>query len=262
MNNIFYGSPSGESASRSGKVRMCIIEIATTDFVTTTEAVEAGADRIELTSALSEGGITPSVGLLKLCIDKFRIPINVMIRPRSGDFIYSLEEIAIMKKDIEICKQMGFNGVVFGVLQEDGQLNKSLMKELVNIAYPLSVTFHRAFDRCIDPLKAMEELIEIGCERILTSGQRERAPEGVSLIAELIKAADEQIIIMPGSGIRSSNIRQIAESTGAREFHSSGRSKIKSPTKFIHPSFADSEEVYLNPAIDSEEVCALKIALS
>jgi copper homeostasis protein len=125
------------------------------------------------------------------------------------------------------------------------------MKKLVDIAYPLSVTCHRAFDRCIDPFKALEELIEIGCERILTSGQQEQAPEGVSLIAELIKAADERIIIMPGSGIRASNIRQIADSTGAREFHSSARSKTKSAMKFIHPSFADSEEVYLNPTIDT-----------
>lgn len=150
------------------------------------QAIEAGADRIELTSALSVGGITPSFGLLKLCIDTFHIPINVMIRPRSGDFLYSFEELSIMKKDIEVCKQMGFNGVVFGVLQEDGHFNKNEMKKLVDIAYPLSVTCHRAFDRCIDPFKAMEDLIEIGCERILTSGQQEQAPEGVSLIAELL----------------------------------------------------------------------------
>jgi copper homeostasis protein len=102
-----------------------ILEIATTDFITTKQAIEAGADRIELTSALSVGGITPSFGLLKLCIDTFHIPINVMIRPRSGDFLYSFEELSIMKKDIEVCKQMGFNGVVFGVLQEDGHFNKN-----------------------------------------------------------------------------------------------------------------------------------------
>ncbi|MFN2458642.1 MAG: copper homeostasis protein CutC [Chitinophagaceae bacterium] len=239
-----------------------ILEVATTDYITTKEAIEAGADRIELTSALSEGGITPSYGILKLCIEHFNIPINVMIRPRGGDFLYTSEEIELMKRDIQLCKQMGFTGVVFGLLKTDGSMDKENMKMLTDIAYPLSVTCHRAFDRCRDPFKALEDIIEIGCERLLTSGQKETVPEGVSLIAELVKTADERITIMPGSGIRAINIREIAEKTGAREFHTSAPMKRKSEMSFIHSSFANSEEVYMNAAIDAEEMKAIKQALS
>jgi copper homeostasis protein len=156
---------------------------------------------------------------------------------------------------------LGCDGVVIGLLKKDGTIPVKKTAKLIQACYPMEVSFHRAFDRCKDPFEALEELIEIGCTRILTSGQQPAAPEGADLIAKLIKAADERIIIMPGSGVRKENIKELAEKTGAVEFHSSLRSKQKSKMEFIHPAFARSEESYTNPAIDVNEVKALREAL-
>ncbi|MFM1857365.1 MAG: hypothetical protein RLZ05_425, partial [Bacteroidota bacterium] len=162
-----------------------LLEIATTDFETTRLAVEGGADRIELCAALSEGGITTSPGILQLCRDKFSLPLYPIIRPRSGDFLYFDAEFEIMKKDISFCKQIGMDGVVIGLLLPSGKIDLKRTATLIDLAYPMGVTFHRAFDRCLDPFEALEELIELGCERILTSGQKVTAPEGINLIAQL-----------------------------------------------------------------------------
>ena len=204
------------------------IEIATTDFNTTKNAVEGGADRIELCAALTEGGITPSYGIIKNCREVFTIQLFPIIRPRGGDFLYNDEEFNIMKEDVILCKEMDCDGVVTGILTKDGSIDIERTEKLVNLAYPMEVTFHRAFDRCRDPFEALEELITIGCQRILTSGQQPTAPLGIELITQLVKAADERIIIMPGSGVREDNIKELAERTGAVEFHSSLRTKIKS----------------------------------
>jgi copper homeostasis protein len=235
-----------------------IIEIATADYETTRSAVEGGADRIELCAALTEGGTTPSYGMIKKCRENFETELFPIIRPRGGDFLYTDEEFEIMKEDIRFCKETGCDGVVAGMLKKDGSIDLKRTAELINLAYPLEFTFHRAFDRCNDPYKALEELIEIGCQRILTSGQKPAAPDGVELIAELIKIANERIIIMPGSGVRKDNIRSLAEKTGAVEFHSSLRGKSERRMSFIHPAFASSEESYTNPAIDPKEVKALR----
>lgn len=238
-----------------------IIEIATSDFITTQSAVEGGADRIELCANLAEGGTTPSHGMLIKCREKFSLPIFPIIRPRGGDFLYGKDEFGIMAKDIELCKALGYDGVVVGMLNMDGTIDMIRMADLVELAYPMSVTFHRAFDRCKDPFVALEELIEIGCERILTSGQQLAAPDGVELIAELNRVADHRIIIMPGSGVRKENIRMLAEKTGCVEFHSSLKGKDRSRMEFLHPSFSGSEESYMNNAIDAGEVRALREAL-
>ena len=238
-----------------------IIEIATSDFATTKSAVEGGADRIELCANLAEGGTTPSYGLIKRCREAFDVLLYPIIRPRGGDFLYKKDEYEIMLHDVKLCKQLGCDGVVAGMLNMDGTIDIARMAELVEIAYPMGVTFHRAFDRCKDPHAALEELIEIGCERILTSGQQPTAPDGVALIAELNKAANGHIIIMPGSGVRKENIKMIADKTGCNEFHSSLRSKSKSAMQFIHPSFEKSEESYMNNAIDAEAVIKLRDAL-
>ena len=238
-----------------------LIEIATTDFTTARAAVEGGADRIELCAALNDGGTTPSHGLIKLCRDEFNVQLFPIIRPRSGDFLYGEEEYEIMRKDILLSKQVGCDGVVIGLLMADGTIDVKRTAKLVQLAYPLEVTFHRAFDRCRDPFEALEQIIEIGCTRILTSGQQEVATEGVNLIAELVKVADERIIIMPGSGIRKENIKELAQKTGAVEFHSSLRSQQKTAMNFLHPAFADSEESYSNPSVDPFEVRALRNAL-
>lgn len=243
------------------KEKKYIIEIATSDFSTTQSAVEGGAERIELCANLAEGGTTPSYGHIKRCREAFDIPLYPIIRPRGGDFLYNKDEYEIMLLDVRLCKQLGCEGVVSGLLQIDGTIDMIRMSELVEIAYPMGVTFHRAFDRSKDPFAALEELIEIGCERILTSGQQLAAPDGVELIAALNKAADSRIIIMPGSGVRKENIKLLAEKTGCTEFHSSLRSKTKSSMLFVHPAFDGSEESYMNKAIDEEEVRGLKSAL-
>ncbi len=239
-----------------------IIEIATADFTTTKMAVDGGADRIELCAALCEGGTTPSYGTIRQCREAFGVQLFPIIRPRGGDFLYTEEEIDIMKREVRLCRELGCDGVVIGLLEKDGRINRAATAQLVALAYPLDVTFHRAFDRCADPFAALEELIDLGVQRILTSGQQPGAPEGVDLIARLVEAAGERIVIMPGSGVRVDNVRALAERTGAREFHSSLRGKMTSQMEFRHPAFASSEESYANPFIDPQQVLALREALN
>ncbi|MBM3413824.1 MAG: copper homeostasis protein CutC [Bacteroidetes bacterium] len=239
-----------------------LIEIATTDFETTQLAVKGGADRIELCAGLSEGGITASAGLLRLCRQKFDLPLYPMIRPRPGDFLYTEEEFEIMKQDIQYCRSLGFDGVVLGLLNTDGSIDQDRVLQLMDCAYPLKVTFHRAFDRCADPFTALEQLIQLGCERILTAGQKPTAPEGASLIATLQAKADDRIIIMPGSGVHTGSIVELAKQTGCVEFHSSLRSLKESAMQFIHPSFTNSKESYTNPGIVIEAIQLIKQKLN
>lgn len=247
-----------------------IIEIATSDFLTTKSAVEGGADRIELCANLAEGGTTPSYAHIKKCREAFDIHLFPIIRPRGGDFLYNKDEFEIMKNDIKLCKELGCEGIVIGLLNMDGTIDMTRTSELIDLAYPLEVTFHRAFDRCKDPFIALEELIEVGCQRILTSGQQLSVSSSqstandaaVELITQLNKTADDRIIIMPGSGVRKENIKILADKTGCIEFHSSLRGKVKSSMQFIHPSFTNSEESYYNNAISPDEVRALRNALN
>jgi copper homeostasis protein len=238
--------------------RKYIIEIATSDFETTKAAVEGGADRIELCANLGEGGTTASYGTIYQCRETFGVLLYPIIRPRGGDFLYTDDEYEIILHDVKLCKQSGCDGIVIGVLNADGSIDVKRTAALIEIAYPMGVTFHRAFDRCRDPFEAMEQLIKMGCERILTSGQQPSVVDGMELIAELNQTADHRIIIMPGSGVRKDNIKMLAEKTGCTEFHSSLRSKAKSKMEFIHPAFENSEESYINNAINSEEVRFLK----
>lgn len=239
-----------------------LLEIATTDFETTRIAVAGGADRIELCAGLSEGGITASKGLLILCRQKFDIPIYPIIRPRSGDFLYSNEEFEIMNQDVLLCKELGFEGVVLGLLNADGSVDLNRISQLIDAAYPLEVTFHRAFDRCLDPAAALEQLVCLGCERILTSGQQPTAPEGIQLIASLQAQAANRIIVMPGSGVRADSIIELATKTHCIEFHTSLRSLKKSAMEFVHPSFANNNESYMNPNIVIEAIQEIKVKLN
>src|SRR6266496_5669252 len=238
-----------------------IIEIATSDFETTRAAVEGGADRIELCPNLSEGGTTASYGTIYQCREVFDVLLYPIIRPRGGDFLYTENEYEIMLHDVKLCKQLGCDGIVIGLLNANGSIDIKRTAALIEIAYPMGVTFHRAFDRCADPFEALEHLIQMGCERILTSGQRTTVVEGMELISELNKRADHRITIMPGSGVRKDNIKMLAERTGCAEFHSSLRGKEKSKMQFLHPAFENSEESYMNNAISSEEVRVLKTTL-
>lgn len=200
-----------------------IVEICVDSVESACSAEEAGAGRVELCSALSEGGITPSYGLIALVRQNINIDLNVIIRPRSGDFLYNDTELSVMRHDIDMAGEAGANGIVTGILMHDGTIDVERMARLVEYAYPMSVTFHRAFDMCREPLRAIDDVIATGAVRLLTSGQARRAVEGVTLIRELNEIAEERIIIMPGSGIDEFNISSIAIATGSREFHLSAR---------------------------------------
>jgi copper homeostasis protein len=233
-----------------------LIEIATTDFHTTAAAVAGGADRIELCTALSEGGLTPSFGLIKACREAFGTSLFPIIRPRGGDFYYSDEELSMMLTEIQACRDLGCDGIVLGLLKRDGSLPQKKLARLIKAAYPMEVTFHRAFDRCKDPFDMLEQLVEAGCQRILTSGQKRTAPEGAALIRDLLEAADNRIVIMPGSGVRPDNIKSLADATGAVEFHSSLRGKRVSSMQFRHPSFDAAD--YYNDSLEPQEVINLR----
>ncbi|HYC28631.1 MAG TPA: copper homeostasis protein CutC [Chitinophagaceae bacterium] len=238
-----------------------LIEIATSDFASSYAAVLGGANRIELCDNLSEGGTTQSYGTIKQCREKLSVALFPIIRPRGGDFFYTDDEYAVMTQDLKLCRQLGCDGVVIGLLNADGSIDAERTKRLIDLAYPMEVTFHRAFDRCRDPFEALEQLIEIGCTRILTSGQQPAAPAGAELIAELVKKADDRIAIMPGSGVRKENIRELATKTGATEFHSSLRTRVESKMQYRHPAFAGSAESYSHYSVLAEEVKALKDAI-
>ena len=215
------------------------LEICVFNTATAIAAAAAGADRIELCENYANGGTTPSYGYLRTTREKVSIPIFPMIRPRGGDYYHRPEEIEIIQKDILLCKELGFEGVVIGLLNIDGTIDKDNTARLVEDAYPLDVTFHRAFDRCKDPLEALETIIACGCTRILTSGQQPKAPDGKELIKTLVDQADGRIIIMPGSGINSSNVAMMREFTGATEFHTSARILKDSPSTFMNPAMPE-----------------------
>lgn len=206
-------------------------------------AQRAGADRIELCANPAEGGTTPSGSFIKAARKVLDIELYVMIRHRGGNFVYSPQEFEIMKEDILFCRQAGCDGVVLGLLDRDGKIDIRATGRLVEYAYPLGVTFHRAFDRVRDPLQSLEDVINSGCERILTSGLKPKAPEGIAVIRELIEKAGDRIIIMPGSGITASNIEMICKETAANEFHSSA-SISKHENIMTNEAFAN-EESYL-----------------
>lgn len=239
-----------------------IIEVATSDYTTTQQAVSGGADRIELCANLAEGGTTPSFGTIKKCREDFDVLLYPIIRPRGGDFLYSNEEFEIMLQDIKMCKDIACDGVVIGMLDNLGNVDVIRTNQLVKAAYPLNVTFHRAFDRCKDPSIALEQLIECGCERILTSGQKPSIMDGISLVKELNDIANDRIVIMPGSGVRPQNIVEIKEKTGCKEFHASLRSKIRSSMQYVNPDFNKDPESYCNNFIDSNDVKKMKIAVN
>ena len=235
------------------------LEVIAFDIYSCLLADKNGANRIELCDNQAEGGTTPSYGLISSARSKVSIELFPIIRPRGGDFLYSDDEFNIMKEDVLMCKKIGCDGIVVGILTQDGSVDKIRMSILTHLAYPMSVTFHRAFDRTNDALKAMRDIIDCGCDRILTSGQQPTALEGLSLIKELIIHANNQIIIMPGSGIRSENIEEIALKSGATEFHSSARIFIDSKMTFKSSSMKESMK---NIQLDENEVRLMKDKLN
>jgi copper homeostasis protein len=228
-------------------------------------AQAGGAQRVELCSALGEGGLTPSLGAIELARAGLAIELFVLIRPRAGDFLYSAAELAVARRDIELCAQAGARGVVLGVLRRDGTIDRERTAALIECARPLAVSFHRAFDLTREPERALEELIELGVERVLTSGAERTALEGAALLRRLVERAGERIIVMPGGGIRASNVRELVRRTGARELHFTARAEMASPMEFHNPrcamgSKASQGEYELRPT-DPELVRSIRAAL-
>ena len=212
------------------------IEICANSVESAVKAQEGGAYRVELCAGIPEGGTTPSFGDIRMARQLLqKTKLHVIIRPRGGDFLYSKLELDIMLHDIKVARQLGADGVVFGCLTAEGNVDVPAMKMLMNAVGDMSVTFHRAFDMCKNPQEALEQIIALGCNRILTSGQAPNAVKGIPQLKELVKQADGRIIIMPGCGVNPSNILQIAEETGASEFHFSGRSTYESGMIYRNP---------------------------
>ena len=195
-------------------------------------AEQAGADRIELCENFSEGGTTPSYATIKIAVKKLQIPVNVIVRPRGGDFLYSDIEYELIKEDVKKSKELGVNSIVVGFLNSDGSIDTQKTKEIIDLAKPMEVTFHRAFDRCKNPFEALEQLIEMGVKRILTSGQRNIASEGIQLLKQLVEKAQGRIVIMPGSGVNDKNISKLISETKAVEYHSSAKTFVPSRMVF------------------------------
>jgi len=203
-----------ETQREKVKLEVCV------DSVESAIAAQAGgAARVELCDNLFEGGTTPSAGMIAFARSNLNIGLHVIIRPRGGDFLYSPIEFEIMKHDIGTAKQLGADGVVIGILERDGSIDRERTRELIALARPLRVTFHRAFDMTHDPHASLEALIGLGIERVLTSGQQATVPEGIELIAALVQQAADRIIVMPGGGITLENVAAVAINSGAREIH-------------------------------------------
>ncbi|MEE9407857.1 MAG: copper homeostasis protein CutC [Polaribacter sp.] len=207
------------------------LEICANSYQSAINAQKAGADRIELCSELFVGGITPSFGVLKNVSEEITIPVNVLIRPRSGDFCYTNDEFLLMKENIKLCKKLKLNGIVSGVLNTDNSIDIARTKELIELSKPLTFTFHRAFDCVINPKESLQQLIDLGINRILTSGLQEKAENGIELLKELNLLVENNLILLPGSGINAMNAKLFKEA-GFKEIHTSA-SKIISDEKSI-----------------------------
>lgn len=211
------------------------IEACVNSVESAIEAEAGGAYRVELCDNLFDGGTTPSIGAVAAARKALGIKLNVIIRPRGGDFLYSDSEMEIMKEDLKAVRTAGADGVVFGILKADGSVNLEQTQELVELAGPMSTTFHRAFDMSTDPFAALEELIDLGIDRVLTSGLRPSAMGGAELIGKLVEAAGGRIVIMPGVGIDDSNIAEVIRRTGARDFHVLAERPVDSDMVFRNP---------------------------
>lgn len=237
-----------------------LLEICCADAQSVDAAIAGGADRIELCAALSVGGITPSKGLIDYACSQSEVPVNVLIRPRPGDFIYNKSETEIMLDDIAYAGKAGAAGVVIGALLDDGSIDYDTCKKLVDCAKDagMSVTFHRAFDLCNDAMAGLKSVMELGCDRLLTSGQASGALEGSEVIAQLVKASEGRLTILAGAGVTPLNIEELIERTGVSEVHASAKKTIESAMKYRNPTTtmgsADSDEY--SRTVTSQEIVA------
>lgn len=238
---------------------MIQMEVCANSLSSALAAQEGGAVRVEFCDNLPEGGTTPSYAQLKLAKELLHILVYPIIRPRGGDFLYSDLEFRLMKEDIKICKSLNCDGVVIGILKANGSIDKARCAELIELARPMKITFHRAFDMCNDLEQGLEDLIELGCERVLTSGAAASALAGATRIKALIKQAAGRISIMPGAGVKTDNIAEIIHITGAIEFHASAKHAVKSEMQFRNPnlSMGTSEDEFSYDLTDVNTVKTL-----
>lgn len=225
-------------------------------------AQKGGADRIELCDNMAQGGTTPSYGMIATCKKLLNIPVFPIIRPRSGDFLYSEEEFEVMKKDVSACAELGCEGVVFGILRSDGSIDIDRCSELINLAKPMQVAFHRAFDHCNDLEKGLEDIIRLGFARVLTSGGELYAVDGIQKIKSLVQQAKKKISIMPGSGVTHQNILELIRQTGAYEFHSTAKnvtSPIMRSREQENPRTPDPYETNASEVKKMKDSCSLLI---
>ncbi len=218
-----------------------------------------------LAESLIEGGATPSAGAIRLAVGTLRIPVFVMIRPRGGDFCYSDLEFEQMKADVRFCRDVGAQGVVFGILNPDGTVDQERNAELVRLASPMGLTFHRAFDMTADAFRAMEEIKALGIGRILTSGHENTAPQGAGLLRELVRAAGEELTIMAGSGVRPENVLELVERSGVKAVHFSAASEFPSRMQFRNPRVSMGKNGTAEYALlraDAQKVLQLREALN
>lgn len=226
-----------------------ILEICANSYQSAKNACDAGAHRIELCQGLSVGGITPSYGLLKKVVEELDIPVFVLIRPRGGNFVYSDDEFQVMKTNIQFCKDLGCKGIVSGVLNSDKTIDIKRTEELVELSKPLEFTFHRAFDEVINPKEALKELMDLGMERVLTSGQKTTAEEGLELLKELNVLAENRITILAGGGITSKNVN-LFKKAGLTEVHASASTKKEDGNSMFSAPITFSDPIKIKAILD------------
>ena len=231
-----------------------ILEVCAFNIQSGIIAEKAGAARVELCDNPVEGGTTPSYGTIRRTRERISILLYPIIRPRSGNYFYDEDEYDIIRKDIQICRELGCDGISVGTQRVDATIDVDMLKRIVEWAGPMGVTCNRAFDGAPDPFQALEDIIEAGCERILTSGQKSAAPDAGELLGRLVKQAAGRIIIMPGAGVKSANIVKLAQESGAVEFHSSARAVAPNPLSYINTQVSDYGHVYIS---DENEVRAM-----
>lgn len=231
-----------------------ILEVCAFNIQSCKNAERAGAKRVELCDNPIEGGTTPSFGTIKVVRESISIDLYPIIRPRSGNYFYNEDEYAIIKSDIEACKQLGCNGISVGTQKINGEIDTEWLKRIVEWAGPLGVTCNRAFDGTPDPFKALEDIIECGCERVLTSGQKSAAPDAGDILNQLVQQANNRIVIMPGAGIKSSNLKKLIEECNALQYHASARVIAENPVTYVNKQVSDYGNVYIS---DEEEVRAM-----
>lgn len=236
-----------------------VLEVCAFNIQSCIIAERAGAVRVELCDNPVEGGTTPSYGTIKQVREKISIDLYPIIRPRSGNYYYNADEYDIIKKEIAICKELGCNGISVGTQTINAEIDTEWLKRIVEWAGPIGVTCNRAFDGTPDPYKALEDIINCGCERVLTSGQESGAPDAGETLGKLVKQAAGRIIIMPGAGVKSSNLKQLIAESNATQFHASARAQAVNPLTYINARISDYGSVYISV---EEEIRAMVAILN